>query len=557
MPKSHRMPDGSQGTSLKRLAPDDGERCGPLVSVLLPTYNRRRYLPQALASVVQQTHRNLEIFVINDGGEDVSDVVGAFDDPRVIFLDRKENRGKPYSLNEALGCAQGKYIAYLDDDDMYYRHHVEVLVDALEGENDCQVAYSDLYKVYCNVQPSGDREVLSKEVEISRDFDRFMMLYFNHVLHVSLMHRRDLLDRTGLYNENLNILIDWDMTRRLAFFSDFVHVPNITGEFYSPVGDCDRISVQRRKDPEAYLRNVLAIRTTHPPEPWAKIDELSIVLLIDHLDRSIAQTLGHIWRHTFYPYRVYVPLAAENIRRLNIEMPNVIPVPVNALSTRAERVDVALGEAKGAYVALVPHGLPIGEMWVENPLYALINAGTQNEGFLLEGASGPMWGAVLRRDDLQRARAAHHGLSVEESLAACGIRVRAPNPEELPFQFDELLRQGERAEADGNWGMAARLFEYLGAHYRNELWMKARAARAYLEAGNHAGADRLSREVNRVRPTVDTLLLEAKVCRERRDFVKAIRLLNQARKRLGGLAVSDSHAVGNVRGDLSGSRGHV
>jgi glycosyltransferase involved in cell wall biosynthesis len=379
------MPDGSQETRLKRLAPDDGERRGPLVSVLLPTYNRRRYLPQALASVVQQTYRNLEIFVINDGGEDVSDVVGAFDDPRVIFLDRRENRGKPYSLNEALGRAQGKYIAYLDDDDMYYRHHVEVLVDALEGEKDCQVAYSDLYKVYCNVQPGGDREVLSKHVEISRDFDRFMMLYFNHVLHVSLMHRRDVLDRTGLYNENLNILIDWDMTRRLAFFSDFVHVPAITGEFYGPVADCDRISVQRRKDPEEYLRNVLAIRTTHPPKPWPKIDELSIILVIDHLDKSIARTLAHIWRHTFYPYCVYIPLAAENIPRLNIEMPNVIPVPVKALSTREEQVDVALREAKGAYVAVVPHGLPIEEMWVENPLYALINASAQDEGFLLGG----------------------------------------------------------------------------------------------------------------------------------------------------------------------------
>jgi glycosyltransferase involved in cell wall biosynthesis len=535
-----------QGNRLERLASDDGGRRGPLVSVLVPTYNRGRYLGQALASVVQQSYRDLEIFVIRDGGEDVSDVVGAFDDPRVIFLDRKENRGKPYSLNEALGRAQGKYVAYLDDDDMYYRHHVSALVDALEGQTDCQVAYSDLYKAYCNVRPDGGREVLSKHVEISRDFDRFMMLYFNHVLHVSLMHRRDLLERTGFYNEDLNILIDWDMTRRLAFFSDFVHVPTITGEFYGPVGECDRISVQRRKDPGEYLRNVLAIRTTHPPRPWSKIDELSIILIIDHLDRSIAETLGHIWRHTFYPYRLYIPLSAQHIGRLNLEMPNVFCVPVGASSSREEKVDTALREAQGAYVAVVPHGLPIGEMWVEDPLYALINSDVPGEGFLLPGACDSMWGAVFRRGDLEQARAAGRDLSVEASLNACGITVREPGAEELPFQFDEVLRLAGLAEADGNWGKAARLFEYAGEHYRNELWMKAKAARAHFEAGNHAGADRLSREINRVRPTVDTLLLEAKVCRGQKDFVRAIRLLSRAEEWLGDGARSGFHTVGNV-----------
>jgi len=261
------MPKDSAGNDTRWSASKDVRVSDPLVSVLLPTHNRRRYLAEALASVVQQTYRNLEIFVIRDGGEEVADVICSFHDPRVIFIDRKENRGKPFSLNEALSRARGKYVAYLDDDDVYYPYHVETLVKALESETDCGVAYSDLYKTYCQVLAGGGRVVLSKHVEISRDFDRFLMLYFNHVLHVSLMHRRDLLDQTGLYNEALNILIDWDMTRRLAFFSDFRHVPVITGEFYSPIGECDRISFQRRKDTQEYLRNILAIRTC-PSFSW-------------------------------------------------------------------------------------------------------------------------------------------------------------------------------------------------------------------------------------------------------------------------------------------------
>ena len=515
-------------------APDGRDRRGPLVSVLLPTYNRRRYLPYALGSAVRQTYRNLEIFVVNDGGHDVRDVVQSFDDPRISFIDRRENRGKPHSLNEALARARGKYVAYLDDDDIYYPNHVQVLVDALEGPTDCQVAYSDLYKTYCRVLSNGDREVLSKHVEISRDFDRFLMLYFNHALHVSLMHRRDLLDRTGLYNEDLNILIDWDMTRRLAFFSDFQHLPTITGEFYSPVEESDRISIQRRKDVREYLRNVLAIRTTRPSKPWDKLEELAIILLVDRLDQRIAETCGRLWRYTFYPYQLYVPLSPHDIGRLNSDMPNVVLVPVDPQSSSQEKVDAALRRAEGAYVAIVPGSMPIDEMWVEDPLYALIHSASDQEGLLLEGIGERLWGAVLKDTDLRQARRAYPHLSVNESLKACGIRVRPPQLEELPFQFDELLRQAWQAEADGDWALAARAYEYLAARHRNELWMRSLAANAHFRAGHHVQAGRLSRQVNQVRSTVETLLLEAKVCRRNRDFQNAIGLLEQAERGLRG-----------------------
>jgi len=507
---------------------------GPLVSVLLPTYNRRRYLPVALASVLAQTHRDLEIFVVRDGGEEVGDVIRSFHDPRVIFIDRKDNRGKPHSLNEALSRARGKYVAYLDDDDAWYPNHVETLVRALETQTDCQVAYSDLYRVYCEIRPGGERVVLSKHVEISRDFDRFLMLYFNHVLHVSLIHRRDLLDRTGPYTESLNILIDWDLTRRMAFFSDFHHVLTVTGEFYCPVTESDRISDVRRRDSEDYLRNMLTIRTTVPPKPWPKVDELSIIMAIDRLDQDVGQMLMRLWRYTFYPYRLYVPLSPSDLSRLDIGMPNVVLVPVSPQSSVDERVDMALRQAEGKYVAVVPFGVPVDELWIEDPVHALIESGTNREGLLTWGKPDNEVGIVVRRSDLQRARQAHPQLSVEASLAACGIRLRRPNEEELPFQLDELLRQGKLAEADGNWSVAARLFERIGQRHRNELWMKTMAARAHFEAGDHERAGQLSREVNRVRPTIDTLLLEAKVRRKERDFAGAIRLLSEAERWLSG-----------------------
>ena len=512
------------------MAQDCDNKTGPVVSVLMATFNRPRYLPLALASILRQSYNRLQIIVVNDGGVDVSGIVNSFHDHRVILINRKQNMGKPHSLNEALARAEGKYVAYLDDDDLYYPHHIETLVNALEGPTDCQVAYSDFYRSICRVCSNGDRQVLSKVVDVRRDFDRFFMLHFNHVLHVTLMHRRDLIDKTGLYNEELNILIDWDMTRRLVFFSDFLHVCKVTGEYYVPMGDCDRISVQRRKDKSQYARNVRIIRTTRPPKPWAKIQDMSIILADDRLGRRTGRTIGDIWQHTFYPYKLYLPLPERDIDRLNTDMPHLVKVPVNPASSTAQWVDAALAQCEGRYVGLVPGGFPVKDMWIENVLYALMNSSTDRLGLEMGDSTVPLWGVVVDKSDLLAARAGFPELTVRESLRAAGITLRPPAFEELPFQFDTLLAAAWEEQREGNYREAAHIFEYVGEHHHNELLTNELAAKAFFRAGDHIRAAEISQRVNQTQPTVDTLLLEAKVRREQRDFASAIALLTKAER---------------------------
>ena len=510
-----------------------GKKTGPLVSVLLPTFNRPQYLYEALASVLYQSYRNLQIIVVNDGGEDVSAIVNAFNNPRIIFINRKENRGLPFTLNEAFTHAKGKYICYLGDDDLYYSHHVSTLLDALENQTDCHVAYSDLYKVYCRIMPDGSRQVLSKVVQVSRDFDRFLMLQFNHTLHVSLMHRRDLLEKIGPYNEDLNVLIDWDLTRRLVFFSDFYHVCEITGEYYNPMGECDRISVQQRKDKNEYIRNVQTIQTTRPAKPWLKIKDMSIIFTTDRLNRQTGINIGLIWRYTFYPYKVYLPLPQVDVSRLNADMPNLILVAVDPSSSQAQRIDTALEKCDGEYIAIVPDGFPIRQFWLEDPLHALINKSAKKEGLELEGSTQTHWAAVVEKKDLLYARKSSPHLSVRDSLKAAGISIRNLHAEEIPFQFDQLIQQALTAEKEGRWAHAAHMYEYIAEHYQNRLWMKALAAKAFFKAAELTRAAELSYEVNQKRPTVDTLLLEAKINREKKQFHSAIKLLKKAEQILG------------------------
>jgi len=125
-------------------------------------------------------------------------------------------------------------------------------------------------------------------------------------------------------------------------------------------------------------------------------------------------------------------------------------------------------------------------------------------------------------------------LPVRESLKAAGIVLRDLRPEEIPFQFDSLLKEAQTAEKDGNWAKASEMFEYIADHHQNELWMKALAAKAFYKAGDLTKASKLSSEVNQQRPTVNTLLLEAKVLREEKDFSLAIELLKRAEQILEG-----------------------
>jgi hypothetical protein len=388
-----------------------------------------------------------------------------------------------------------------------------------------------LYRTYCRVGPDGNREVLSKVLDISRDFDRFFMLCFNHTLHVSLMHTKEMLEKTGTFNEKLNILVDWDLTRRLAFFTDFHHVREITGEFYHPVGDSDRISARYHKDRDEYEKNFLAIRTTRPPKPWPKIKDMSIIFTMDGLDERVQDTLVSIWRHTFYPYQIYLPLRQFEIGKFDIEIPNTVTVPVESHTSMEQRIDAALAECDGDVIAIVPAAFPIRNFWVEDSLYALINSSADKEAFELEDSTDELWAVVLNKGDLEYARKNFPHLPLRHSLKAAGIIIRRVLAEEIPFQYDQLLEQARIAEKDGNWLKAAQTFGYIAEHYQNKLWIKTQAARAFFKAGLHTQAAQFVHQVNQQRPTVDTLLLEAKLNR-RKDCKLAIELLEKTEQML-------------------------
>ena len=104
----------------------------PLVSILMPTYNRAHLLPNSIGSVLKQDYTNWELIVWDDGSTDnTPEVVRSLADGRVTYF-QQPNSGKSHALNRALETAEGQYIAFLDDDDQWTERKLSTQVGVLE-----------------------------------------------------------------------------------------------------------------------------------------------------------------------------------------------------------------------------------------------------------------------------------------------------------------------------------------------------------------------------------------------------------------------------------------
>ena len=130
------------------------------------------------------------------------------------------------------------------------------------------------------------------------------MFHFNHVLHVSVMHRRELVLRAGGYDEQVRVLIDWNINRKLSFLADFVHVSEVTGEYFVQKQDSDRISDVQRRDTDRYKQNVRRIKADLPSEPWPFVRRVGVVLPVRSGSDREQRVIRYLLDSLDYPCRI-------------------------------------------------------------------------------------------------------------------------------------------------------------------------------------------------------------------------------------------------------------
>jgi glycosyltransferase involved in cell wall biosynthesis len=118
----------------------------PYVSIILPTFNRAKYLKRSIDSVKNQTFSDWELIIIDDGSSDDSfENVNKYlmEDERIIYLKQK-NKGLPLALNAGINCSIGKYITFLGSDDEYKAEHIEKRVFEIENNKNIDCLFGGL-----------------------------------------------------------------------------------------------------------------------------------------------------------------------------------------------------------------------------------------------------------------------------------------------------------------------------------------------------------------------------------------------------------------------------
>lgn len=207
----------------------------PRVSVIIPTYNRARLVAESVQSVLDQTYRDFELIIVDDGSKDnTKEVIDSFKDPRVRYI-YQENRGVSAAVNAGIKIATGEYIAFLASDDLWLPGNLEPKVKRLDSHPDIALVCSDAY-----VFDDSTGEIIAR---FWHDYDPFfnleeaikdplrqMLSWGCFIPGQTSVVRRHVFDVVGYFDESLQVE-DWDMLVRIVqrFPVDFIDIPLIKG----------------------------------------------------------------------------------------------------------------------------------------------------------------------------------------------------------------------------------------------------------------------------------------------------------------------------------------
>lgn len=197
----------------------------PLVSIVVPTYKHRDFLPETLASIARQTFQDFEIIVVNDGSpDDTREVLRPWIAANKITYIEQENRGPGSARNRGLYQARGKYIAFLDDDDLWPPDSLETRVAALENHPNLVLVYGR----FAFFSKAGEYSMSNQQKFPSGWVEReFLLRNWMQSLGQTLIRTATLQDLGG-FDPGIWGSDDWEMTIRLAKRGEFQFCDRVT-----------------------------------------------------------------------------------------------------------------------------------------------------------------------------------------------------------------------------------------------------------------------------------------------------------------------------------------
>ena len=199
----------------------------PLLSVVIPTYNRADYIGLTIESVLQQTYDNIEVIVIDDGSTDNTAAVLEHFAPKVRYV-RQENAERGASRNHGLRLASGDYIAFLDSDDLWLPDKAAAGIEFLQTRSSVGLLCTDAVEIDGEGR---ERRILRARGSSGKVTDK--LLESNFVIMPTHIARTSVVRQIGAFREEreLSGSEDWEMWVRLSLVADLAYVPEVTAKY--------------------------------------------------------------------------------------------------------------------------------------------------------------------------------------------------------------------------------------------------------------------------------------------------------------------------------------
>lgn len=199
----------------------------PLISIIIPTYNRFMFLAELMESLSRQTFQDFEIIIVNDCGEKVDIVKESYPELTIKIINLEKNSKHVEARNKGLMHAGGEYIMLIDDDDLLVSNHIETMVMEISGTD---FVYSDVEIV--NFETQNHMRIPKERFLFAYEWDVAFLRKFNTFVPSGCLYRREIHEKIGLFDTEVKHYWDWDFILRVADSFTVKRVP-IAGVLYN------------------------------------------------------------------------------------------------------------------------------------------------------------------------------------------------------------------------------------------------------------------------------------------------------------------------------------
>lgn len=224
----------------------------PLVSIIVRTNNRPDILKTALNSIRNQTYKNIEVILVEDGKNSSEMMVKKeYSYLNIRYFSTEQKLGRAKVGNIGLKMAKGEYFAFLDDDDEIYPNHLSLLVEnALNGGHKVVYSVAEEHQIKVVQRNPYMYKLKRKKIRYRQNFNRTLLYFENYIPIQSVLFSRELYDEMGGFDEALDILEDWDLWVRYTLKTDFYFINEITSNYFVPYKSAKKL--RRDKEFEEY-----------------------------------------------------------------------------------------------------------------------------------------------------------------------------------------------------------------------------------------------------------------------------------------------------------------